>query len=80
MITNKKTVLNSIEVAKIYIKHCEAYLKEVKEYQEWRGKYIAAIDINAEPMQSRKFAKVKRSSMDLHEALVEVRKSPQNRK
>lgn len=76
MKTNKEAVKECIKTAKEFIKVCEAYLKDCEEYVNFREKYNPGFNKNREPDVSRKLAKAKRKSMDLHDVLVQLRKPP----
>jgi hypothetical protein len=72
MLSNEKKLHDVITEAKKIIKLAEIAIDEIKQHQKWQKEHNWH---TSEPCQSRKYARVKRQSMELQEALVVLRGS-----
>jgi len=72
MYNHKKKLTESIKAANEFIDAATEALGEIIDYQS--APYYKGQDPNAEPMTSRKYARAKRMSMELHIKLVNLRK------
>lgn len=72
MLSNEKKLHDVITEAKKIIKLAEIAIDEIHAHQKWQKEHNWH---TSEPCQSRKYARVKRQSMELQEALVVLRGS-----
>ena len=69
-ISNQKKLENVIDEAKKIIELAKIAIDEIKEHQKWQKEHDWYV---SEPCQSRKYARVKRQSMELQEHLIVLR-------
>lgn len=70
MLSNEQKLQNVIKEAKKLIEFANIALDEISAHQKWQKEHDWH---TSEPCQSRKYARVKRQSMELQEHLIVLR-------